>query len=149
MTWSWVVFVVILRWSVTMCNLTPRAWSRNYGEIFVTPSVFWLGVIKLAGPEGHKFVVFDNISSHLIAGSVSVNVKWFIMVGISKKAVLLYNSFHVFESEVHFVSPATCFFRLTGERCKNVCMLGPHTVVVVDSTKETTRLWKVFWFLHL
>ncbi len=45
---------------------------HNHGEeLFVTHSVFQLGIIKCKGPAGHRFVVLENIYPFLIAGSVS------------------------------------------------------------------------------
>ncbi len=83
---------------------------HNYGDkLFVAHSVYQMGVIKFVGPEGHRFVVLDDICSHLIAGSVSINVKWFIVVRISKKSVLGHNCFHSFEGKFYFVSPEKHF----------------------------------------
>ncbi len=55
----------------------------------LSPTVYLsLGIIEFAGPEGHRFVVLDNVISHLIAGGVSVNVKGLIVVWVSKEAIL-------------------------------------------------------------
>ncbi len=96
------------------------------------------------------FVVLDHICVHLVAGSISVNANAFIVVMLSEEANICHERFYALEGKVHFVSPAKCFLsRLNGERCKDVCVLGPHLVVVIDSTKETTHLQHVFRFLHL
>ncbi len=47
----------------------------NREEFFVTNSVSRLSIVEFAGPEGLRFVVLDNVGSHLIAGGISVSVK--------------------------------------------------------------------------
>ncbi len=56
--------------------------------MLVSKSLFQLGV---QGPESQKFIILDNMSSHLIAGSIGIIVKWFIVVRV-KKAVSCNNS---------------------------------------------------------
>ncbi len=112
----------------------------NGKEFFVTNSIFELSVIKLARPEGHRFVILDNVRSHLVARGIAVNVKGFIVVRISKEAILYHKCFHAFEGKIHCRYPTKCFLsRFTGEGCKNVCMLGPHVLVMIDSTKEACK----------
>ena len=57
---------------------------ENGEEFFVTNSVFQLGVIKFVQPEGHWFVILDNVGSHLIVGGISVNVKRFIVIWVGE-----------------------------------------------------------------
>ncbi len=139
-----VLFVVILRLSVWMFNWPRKAQCRILSKLYIYGEEFFvtqLGIIKFAQPEGHRLVILDNTCSHLIAGSVSENLKQFIIVRKNKKTVSCHNFFHTFNGKVHFVSPAKFFLsKLTGERCKNVCVLGPHGVVVIQSTKETAHL---------
>ncbi len=89
-----VLFVVMLKWSVWMCHsflehcMKLSQHHYNGKEFFATKSVFQLGIIEFAGPEGHRFIVLDNVSSHLISGGISVNVKGFIVIGVNKEAIL-------------------------------------------------------------
>ncbi len=93
------------------------------------------------GPEGHRFVILDNISFHSIAGSIGINENGFIVIRISKEAISFHKCFHAFKGMVHVGSPMKDFLsRLAGERCKNMCIWGPYVLVVVDSTKETVHM---------
>ncbi len=97
-----------------MCNIAPKCIVWNFvktmtlarrKEFFVTSSVFELSVIKFTRPKGNWFVILDNVSSHLIAESLSVNVKGFIVVRIIKEAILCHKRFHMFEGKIHFRFP--------------------------------------------
>ncbi len=104
---------------------TPsKPWHRK--EFFVANSVALLGIVEFARPEGHKFVILDNVSSHFIAGSVSVNVKGLIGVGVSKEAITCHKSFHLFEGKVHFRCPMKFFFPDTLERGARMCACWDH-----------------------
>ncbi len=78
-------------------------------EFFVTISVFQLGIIKFSGPEAHRFVILDNVSSHLIAGSISVILKGFVVIRVSKEEMSYHKCFHAFKCKVHFLCPTKCF----------------------------------------
>ncbi len=93
---------------------------ENGKEFFVTNSLSQLGVIEIVGPEGHRLVVLDNIGSHLIAGNISVYVRGFIVVRVSKEAISCHKCFYKFEGKVHFGCPMKGLFpRLAGKRGQN------------------------------
>ncbi len=53
----------------------------------------------------------------------------------------------VFEGKIHFVGPIKGFLsRFTRERSKNVYMLWPYALVMIDSTKEAVHLQEIFCF---
>ncbi len=41
----------------------------------LSPTVIQVGIIKLVRLEDHRFIVLDNICSHMMTGSISVDVK--------------------------------------------------------------------------
>ncbi len=107
---------------------------------FVNNSVFQLGIIEPMGPEGHMFIILDDLSSHLIAGSIGINVKWFIVIRICQEAISCHKCFDVFKGKVNFGCPAKVFLPgLAGERYKNMCMLRQSALLVVDNTKKTVH----------
>ncbi len=98
-------------WNCCKKHCAELCQNHDNGEqFFVTNNVFELGIIEFAGPEGHRFVILDDISAHFIAGGISVNVKGFIVVWIHMEAILYHEIFHAFENKVHFRSPTKVVF---------------------------------------
>ncbi len=58
------------------------------------------------------------------------------MIMINKEAILRHESFHRFESKIHFISPTKGFL----PRGNDVHLLCPHALVVINSTKEAVHL---------
>ncbi len=122
----------------------------NGKQFFVTNSVFELVIIEFARPESHRFVVLDNVSSHLIAGGIRVNVNGFIVNWICKEAISNHESLHLVESKDHFrYSTKVLLPRLIQKRCKNVRLLRPHALLLIENTKKILYLQKVLGFLNL
>ncbi len=148
MVWSGVVlFVVMLRWAVWMCNSSTRSMVQNFIKTMainrspLSPTMYfrWES-FNLCNQKAT--VVLKNICLHLIAGSISENVKGFILIRISKEAILCHKCFYMLEDKIHFGCSTKRFLsRFTGERCKDMYALGLHSMVVVDITKEATHLW--------
>ncbi len=116
----------------------------NGKEFYVTNSVFKLSAIKFARPEGNRFVILDNVSSHLVAGGISVNATGFIAVTVSKEAISYHKCFHAFEGKIHVRCQMKGFLStFMGEGCKNVCTLWPQVLVMVDSTRKP-HIYKSF-----
>ncbi len=67
----------------------------NEEKFLVSNSKFKLSIIEFAGLKDQRFVVLGNLCSHLVAGSISVNVKRLAVIRIVKKTVLCHESFHL------------------------------------------------------
>ncbi len=89
----------------------------------ITNSVFQLGIIEFAQPKGHWFVILDNVGSPLIAGGISVNVKEFIVIRVSKEANTCHECFRAFEGWIHVTGPEkrNVFFPDLLERGAKMC----------------------------
>ncbi len=63
-----------------------------------------LGIIEFLEPEDHRFVVLDNVSTLMITGGVSVDVKRFVVFRVHKEAISCHEGIHEFEGKVHLRS---------------------------------------------
>ncbi len=91
-------------------------------EFLVTNSVFLLSNIKVMGLEGHRYTILGNISSHLIAGSISIDMKWFIVVRIGQEAVSCHEGFNALKARSILAVQESVFFPDSLERVASMCV---------------------------
>ncbi len=106
--------------------------------------IILVGVGQLLGPMRNRAVEWDNDSTHLIIGGISVDVKGYVMVRVCHKDICSQDFLYVFESLIHFRSPTKGFLtRFVRERFKLVSTFRPHEVIGIDSAKEATHLFEI------
>lgn len=85
--------------------------------------------------------VLKNMSSHLITGSIIVDIVRYIVIRIDKETIPSHESSHAFENKIYFFGPMKALFaRLTVKLNKDMCTLRLHLLVVIDSIKYHTQL---------
>ncbi len=52
----------------------------NGDKFLVSNCILQLFVIQFVWPDSHRFVILDNVCSHLVAGSISIDVKRFAVI---------------------------------------------------------------------
>ncbi len=121
--------------NVELWSLESKSIVQNLVKI--SNCIFQLCLIEFASPESHRLAILDNVCPYLIAGSISMDAKRYVVIWIGKQAVLCHERIHVCEDKIHFIGPIISLLpRLTGERRKNVCALWPLTPVVIESAEE-------------
>ncbi len=115
-----------------------------------------MGIIKLFIVISYKKAVLHDACSKLVVGGVSIDMKWFIVVGVSTECVHDHECFHLFKSRLHFGCPKKfglffAFLRSASfcrERSEYMSSMRPHVAVIVDHANETTELFQKFGRFH-
>lgn len=66
------------------------------------------------------------------------------MIKVGIDAVSCHDRFHKFECKVHFLFPLENFVARLGGKQSNVSALGPHILVMSNSTKKARHLLQFF-----
>ncbi len=90
--------------------------NHNNGKKFFFHFMIILLNVQLFGPMNNRVVELDKDGTRLIIGGISVEVKWYVMVGVCHKNIHNQDCFQVFEGLIHFGDPTKGFLPDLSER---------------------------------